>query len=125
MQACLLRSWQLTLLQWSHVRALLSDGTLLDGDLSTMVWQMLLTAAPRGTMYVPSCFARAVCVAHVTCSVSLPVDFEVRGAMRAATAKALANHKQGGVVPVKWEGSWAVLFLDTVASRYVLAGWLI
>ena len=53
------RLLQLTLLQWSHVRALLSDRAPLAAELSAMVWKMLLdhTVFPRTTMYVSPCSA--------------------------------------------------------------------
>ena len=47
---------QFTLLQWSHVRAVLSGAPPFAADLSAMVWQMLLdhTKFSRTTMYVSS-----------------------------------------------------------------------
>lgn len=45
------------------------------------------------------------------CRAVLPVDLDPERAIAASTVKELLKHAQG-VVPVKWDSSWAVLFFE-------------
>lgn len=123
---------EFTLLQWQHVWALLMEKAQLAAEVSAVVWAMLKDHTTFAAECMYDDVAAAICmplgkiqswtfIIHQSCRALLPVDLGTTAPLKKATIKSVSEHPQQAVIPVKWDGSWAVLFLDAPSSRFVLA----